>query len=77
MNANCVHAQLLSHIQLCNSIRYSLRDSSVHGIIQVRILEWVAIFSSTGSSQSRDQIPVPCVSCIGSDSLPLSHLESP
>ena len=30
--------------------------SSVHGILQARILEWVAIFSSRGSSQPRDQI---------------------
>ena len=29
--------------------------SSVHGILQARILEWVAIFSSRGSSQLRDQ----------------------
>ena len=29
--------------------------SSVHGILQVRILEWVAIHFSTGSSQPRDQ----------------------
>ena len=30
-------------------------DSSVHGISQVTILQWVAIFSSRGSSQPRDQ----------------------
>ena len=30
--------------------------SSVHGIFQARILEWVAISSSRGSSQSRDYI---------------------
>ena len=33
---------------------YSLPGSSVHGIFQVRILEWVAIPSSRGSSRSRD-----------------------
>ena len=38
--------------------------SSVHGIAQARILEWVAIFSSKGSSQSRDRNCVPCVFCI-------------
>ena len=32
----------------------SLPGSSVHGILQVRILEWVAIFYSRGSSQPRD-----------------------
>ena len=35
--------------------------SSIHGILQARILEWVAISSSRGSSQPRDQIEVSCV----------------
>ena len=35
--------------------------SSVHGISQSRILEWVAIFFSSRSSWPRDQIQVPCV----------------
>ena len=39
--------------------------SSVHGILQARILEWVAISSSRGSSQPRDWTQVSCVSCIG------------
>ena len=33
-------------------------DKIVHGILQVRILEWVAILFSMGSSQSRDQTQV-------------------
>ena len=33
----------------------SLPGSSVHGILQARILEWVAIPFSRGSSQARDQ----------------------
>jgi len=32
---------------------YSPKGSSVHGIIQARIMEWVAIFFSRGSSQPR------------------------
>ena len=40
----------------------SLPASSVHGISQARILEWVAISFSRGSSQPRDP---SCVSCIG------------
>jgi len=36
----------------------SLPGSSVHGILQVRILEWVAIPFSRGSSQPRDQTQV-------------------
>ena len=43
---------------------YSLPDSSVHGILQARILEWVAMPSSRGSSRPRDQTHVSCVSCI-------------
>ena len=38
--------------------------SSVHGIFQARILEWVAISYSRESSQPRDQIHLSDVSCI-------------
>ena len=37
---------------------YSLPGTSVHGILQARILEWVAIAFSRESSQPRDQIQV-------------------
>ena len=37
-------------------------DSSVHGMLQPRILEWVATSFSRGSSQPRDWT---CISCIG------------
>ena len=43
----------------------SLPVSSVYGILQARILEWVAISSSRGSSQPRDQTHIYCVFCIG------------
>ena len=39
-----------SRLALCNPMNYSPPGSSVHGIIQVRILEWVAVPSSRGSS---------------------------
>ena len=39
--------------------------SSLHGISQARILEWVAISSSRGSSRSRDQTSISYISCIG------------
>ena len=39
---------------LCNPMNYSLPSSYVHGIFQVRILEWVAISFSRGYSQPRD-----------------------
>ena len=44
---------------------YSPLGSSVHEIFQARILEWVAMPSTRGSSQPRDQIQVSYVSCIG------------
>ena len=39
--------------------------SSVHGILQTRILEWVAISSSWESSRPRDLIHVSCASWVG------------
>ena len=43
---------LQSCLTLCNTMDCSLSGSSVHGILQARILEWVAIPSSRGSFQS-------------------------
>ena len=45
-------------------VDWSLPGSSVHGILQERILEWVAIPFSRGSSQSRDQSLVSCTAGI-------------
>ena len=50
---------------ICDPIDCSLPGSSVHGISQVGILEWVAIPFSRGSSQPRDRTHVLGVSCIG------------
>ena len=50
---------------LCNPRDYSPPGSSVHGLLQASILEWVAMPSSRGSSRPRDQIHVSCVSSIG------------
>ena len=47
---------------------YSLPVSSFHGILQARILEWVAISYSRGSSWPRDQAHVSYVSCIAGGS---------
>ena len=41
------------------------KSSYVHGILQARILEWVAMPSSRGSSQIRDRTHVSYISCIG------------
>ena len=56
-----------SHVQLtlCNLMDYSPWGSSIHGILQARILEWVAIPFSRGSSQPRDQTHISYISCIG------------
>ena len=48
----------LSRLTLCDLMGYSPPSSSAHGIILARILEWVAISCSKGSSQPRDQTRV-------------------
>ena len=61
-----MHAKLLQlHTMLCNPTDCSLPGSSVLGILWARILEWLAMPSSRGSSQPRDQTCVSYVSCIG------------
>ena len=42
-------------LTLCDSMDHMVPDSSVHGILQAGILEWVAISSSRGSFQPRDR----------------------
>ena len=46
---------------LCDPVGYSLPGSSVHGVLQARILEWVAIPLSKGSSRPRDRTQVSCI----------------
>ena len=55
----CLVAQ--SCLTLCNSMDCSLAGSSVHGILQARILEWVAMPSSRGSSWPRGWTRVSCI----------------
>ena len=50
-----------SCLTLLDPMDCSLPGSSVHGIFQARVLEWVAISFSRGSSRSRDRT---CSSCI-------------
>ena len=45
---------------LCNPMDCSLPGSSVHGILQARILEWVAVPFVSGSSQPRNRTGVSC-----------------
>ena len=49
---------------LCDPIDCGPPGFSVLGIFQTRMLEWVTISSSRGSSPPRDQTRVSCVSCI-------------
>ena len=46
---------------LCEPMNCSLPGSSVHGILQARTLEWVAIPFSRWSSQPKDQTRVSCI----------------
>ena len=45
----------------CELMDWSLPGSSVHGISQARILEWVAISFSRGSSWPRNRSPASCI----------------
>jgi len=56
-NGVCVYVCMLvaqSCLTLCNPMDCSVPDSSIHGILQARILKWVTIHFSRGSSQPRD-----------------------
>ena len=48
-------------LTLCNPIDCSPPGSSVHGILQARILEWVAMLSSRGSSRLRNRTHISCI----------------
>ena len=58
----CVHTQ--SYLTFCKPVDCSPLGSTVHGIFQARILEWIATSCSRGSSWPRDWTCVSCVSCI-------------
>ena len=55
----CVVAK--SCLTFCDTMDYSPPGSSVHGVLLARILEWVAISFSRGSSQTKDQTRVSCI----------------
>ena len=69
---------VLSRVWLCDPMDWSLPGSSVHGIFQARILEWVAISWSRGSSQPRkSNLCLLHLLQWQANSLPLQHLGSP
>ena len=51
---------MLSHVRLCDPMDCNLPGSSIHGILQARVLGWVAICFSRGSSWSRDWTWISC-----------------
>ena len=60
----CYVLNVLSHSVVsdsCIPIDCSLPGSSVHGILQPRILEWASIYYSRGSSRPKDQTQVSCI----------------
>ena len=52
-------------LTLCDPMDCSSPGSFVHRVFQTRILEWVALYFSRGSSQSRDEIRVSFISFLG------------
>ena len=61
---------------LCHPMDCSLLDSSVHGILQAGILEWVAMPSSKGSSQPRTEPMSPMLQVDSLSFEPLGKLEN-
>ena len=61
INCSCCCSVGKLCLTLCDPMDCSPPGSSVHGIFQARILEWVAISSSRGSSQPRDPTPSPAL----------------
>ena len=61
---------------LCNSMDYSLPDSSVHGILWARILEWVAFPFSRGSSHPRIEPRSPALQVVFSPAEPQGKLKN-
>ena len=74
-----MHAKSLqSCLTLCNPMDCSPPGFSVHGVLQARIPEWVAMPFSRGSSEPRDRTHISYVSCTGKWVLyHQRHLESP
>ena len=50
---------------LCDPMNFNPPGSSIHGILQARILEWIAMPSSRGSCRPRNRTYIPWVFCIG------------
>ena len=76
--SSCCCSVSQSRLTLCDPKDWGPPGSSVHGISQARILEWVPISFSRGSSRPRHQTHISRVCCIGSQALyHQCHLGSP
>ena len=69
-----MHAQ--SCLTLCDPMDGSPPSSSVHGISQARILQWVIIFCSRGSSWPKDRTQDSCISCTARHVAGWDHMKS-
>ena len=65
LHYNVCAKSLQSYPTLCHHKDRRLSGSSVYGILQARILEWVSMPYSRGSFQPKDQTCVSSVSCVG------------
>ena len=70
----CVCSVAQSCLTLCNPMDCSPPGSSVHGILQARIVEWVAISYSRGSSQPRERT---CISCLAGGFFTIEPAQKP
>ena len=77
----CVLIACMLSYSTCPTLRnlmdHSLPDSTVLGIFQARILEWICHFLLQGSSQPKDRTSISCLLHWQAGSLPLSHLGRP
>ena len=67
----------LSYVWFCNPMDSSPPGSSIHGILQARILKWVAMSSSRGSSWPRDQTQISHIAgrlCFQPNKRPVVHV---
>ena len=66
MERACIRVQLLQSCSMfCDPMDCSSPGSSIHRVLQARILEWAALPSSRASSPPRDRTGVSSISCIG------------
>ena len=72
----CMHARSLqSCLTLCDPLDFSPPGSSVYGILQARLLEWVAMSSSRDLSDPEIEPESSVIPALQVDSLPLNQGE--